>query len=862
MLRPGPNRFRPEALFKPKSVLLIGPTTPQGAQIAANMHAYTGSFTQAEPGQIPNTPHDLAILACAPDQVAASLQDLVKSGTRAAICTTPAPNLAQSAQAAGIQVLGPASFGIIVPAIGLNASAAHVPVLPGRVALVSQSAALCRAVIDWAAPNGVGFSHIVGTGGNAQTGFSLVLDWLSRDPGTGAILLDIRTIRDRRSFLAAARAAARLRPVVAIRAGGRLTDPTGRADAVFDAALRRAGIVRVTGLANFLGAAEVLTRARPPRNEHLAIATNAVGPAQMAADAALEAGLPLLELDAVARTVLALHLPPGPADPGIVWTGADQPTRIADAVAMLAGLPETGGIVAILAPTGPADTAAIAALAAARPTLKLPLLACILGETTAAPHRRTLADAGIPVFATPESAVRAFAQLVAQRRARAAAAELPPRRVLRLAPDHNAVSRVIARVRAEARTGLSQDEAAEILSAYGMPMVPGRAVQTPGDAADAAAMLGFPVVLKRRRFNRPTGRAPGGIAIGLPDRPTVERNATRMQPAPEGYIVQRQVFANGPARARELRITAQDDPVFGPAIGFGLGGTAADLLDDVAIDLPPLNLALARHLIARTRASGVLAALRDQPEANTDAVADALVRISQLLIDHPEIAALDINPLFADAEGVSVADAWIGLRPPGERARFAIAAYPEELSERIVLGTDTLTIRPIRPEDAEAHTALFRRLSPEDIRFRFFNMLRELPPEQIARMTQVDYDREMAFVAVLDAETTSGIGAQTVGVARLVRESGTDHGEFAIVIDPAMKGRGLARRMMQRLIDWGATQGMTEIIGQVLAENAPMLAFMRKIGARIRRLPDEPDIVEAIIPVTPPGNTQVPPPGP
>ena len=854
MLRPGPTRFRPEALFKPKSVLLVGAGTPLGMQIAANMQAYTGTLTQADPDALPDIPFDLAVLACAPDQVAPTLATLGRAGTAAVVCATPAPGLADAARAAGIRVLGPASFGVIVPAIGLNASSAHVPVLPGRVALVSQSAALCRAVLDWAAPNGVGFSHVVGTGGNAQTGFSLVLDWLSRDPGTGAILLDIRTIRDRRSFLAAARAAARLRPVVAIRAGGRLTDPTGRADDVFDAALRRAGIVRVTGLANFLGAAEVLTRARPPRTENLAIATNAVGPAQMAADAALAAGLPLLQLDAVARTVLALHLPPGPADPGIVWTGADRPTRVADAVAMLAGLPETGGIVAILAPTGAADAAAITALAAARPSLRVPVLACILGETTGAPHRRILADAGVPVFATPESAVRAFAQLVSQRRARAAAAELPPRRVLRLAPDQAAVSRVIARVRAEGRTGLSQDEAAEVLSAYGMPVVPGRAVQTPGDAADAAAMLGFPVVLKRRRFTRPIGRQPGGIVIGLPDRATVARNADRMEPAPDGFFVQRQVFAGGPARARELRITAQDDPVFGPAIGFGLGGTAADLLDDVAIDLPPLNLALARGLIARTRASGVLASLRDQPEANGDAVADALVRVSQLLIDHPEIAALDINPLFADAEGVSVADAWIGLRPPGELARFAIAAYPEELSERIVLGTDTLLIRPIRPEDAEAHAALFRRLSPEDIRYRFFNMLRELPPEQIARMTQVDYDREMAFVAVL--------GSETVGVARLVRESGTDHGEFAIVIDPALKGRGLARRMMQRLIDWGATQDMTEIIGQVLAENAPMLAFMRKMGARIRRLPDEPDVVEAIIPVTPPDVTPVPTPAP
>jgi acetyltransferase len=842
LFRPGPTGslrgYRPEALFKPRSVLLVAPGTALGCAIAANMVGFSGTLDTAEPGAIPDTPFDMAVLACRPDEVADVLVALGQAGIGAVVCATPAPGLADAARVAGVRVLGPSSFGLIVPAIGLNASTAHVPVLPGRVALVSQSAALCRAVLDWAAPNGVGFSHVVGTGGNAQTGFSAVLDWLSRDPGTGAILLDIRTIRDRRSFLAAARAAARLRPVVAIRAGNRLTDPTGRADQVFDSALRRAGIVRVTGLANFLGAAEVLTRARPPRTENLAIATNAIGPAHMAADAAVAAGLPLLELDAVARTVLSLRLPEGPNDPGIVWTGSSEPTRLADAVAMLGGVKETGGIVAILAPTGPADAAAVQALAATKASLRVPLLACVLGETTGAVHRRTLADAGLPVFATPESAVRAFDQLVQQRRARAAAAELPPRRVLRLAPDRNVVRRILEHVRADGRRGLAQDEALAVLSAYGMPVVPSRAAISPAEAADAAVMLGFPVVLKRRRITVSDRSEAGDIAIGLPARDVVERNAQRMQPGLHGYIVQRQA-----GRARELRITVADDRVFGPAIGFGLGGTAADLLGDVALELPPLNLALARGLIARTRAAALLGPLHDQPAADREAVADALVRVSQLLVDHPEIEAIDINPLFADADGVSAADAWVGLRPVGEAARFTILAYPEELSTSIEAGDETLLIRPIRPEDAEAHAALFRRLSPEDVRYRFFNALRELSPEQIARMTQVDYDREMAFIAVRE-----GTG-DTVGVARLVWEPGTTHGEFAVVVDPAMKGRGLARHLMNCIAQWGRTQGMTEIIGQVLAENRPMLAFMRKMGATIRRMPDELDVVEAVIPV-------------
>ncbi len=836
MFRPSQSgRFRPEALFHPRSVLLVGGTTEVGRAIAANLVGFQGAVRVVEADAMPADPHDMAVLACAPDQVASALLALGRAGTYAVVCAVPAPGLAAAADAAGVQVLGPASFGIITPALGLNASTAHLMPALGRVALVSQSAALCRAVIDWAGPNGVGFSYVVGTGGNVHTGFGMTLDWLSRDPGTGAILLDIRTIRDRRIFIAAARAAARLRPVVAIRAGGRLYDPSGRGDAVFDAALRRAGVLRVSTLANFFGAAEILTRARTPRSETLAIVTNAVGLAHMAADAAVALGLPLLELDASALALLRLRLPSGPVDPGIIWTGADQPIRVADAAAMVAGLPETGGIVAILAPTGPADGAAVAALAAAKSSLRVPLLVCILGDTTGAGHRRTLADAGIPVFATPESAVRAFGQLVEQRRARSAAAELPSRRVLSLAPDHAAVAAILARVRAAGRIGLTQDEAMEVLAAYGLPTVPGRPASDLDAVAEAAAALGFPVVVKKRR------RVPGEqddspVALDLRDAGAARRAAEAMGPAPDGWLVQRQV-----GRARELRIGMADDPLFGPAIGFGLGGTAAALLGDAAYELPPLNLALARGLMGRTRAGGLLGALHDQAAADQAAVADALVRVSQLAIDHPEIAALDINPLFATAQGVMAADAWIALRPAGERARFAIAAYPAELSERFDAKGETLLIRPIRPEDAEAHKAMFARLTPEDIRYRFFNMLRELPPEQIARMTQVDYDREMAFVAVREAT------GETVGVARLVREPVTNRGEFAVVVEPSMKGRGLARRLMQRLAEWGRSQEMEAIVGQVLAENVPMLAFMRRMGATIRRLPDEPDVVEAVI---------------
>jgi len=861
LIRPAQSgRFHVENLFRPESVAIIGAGTELGGTVMQNMlgagfrgavlpvgeglGAVGGVLAYPEVAVLPIAP-SLGVVATAPEDVAPALLALAARGTFAAVCLTPTPGLLAAGRAAGVRVLGPSSFGIIVPALGLNASSAHMQPQPGKMSLISQSAALCRAVLDWAEPNGVGFSHVIGVGGSADIGFGLALDWLSRDPGTGAILLDIRGIKNRRAFMSAARAAARLRPVVAIHAGGRLQDPTGREDAVFDAALRRAGVIRVQRLADLLTAAETLTRARPPRNEAIAIVTNAIGPGQMAADAALTLGIPLAALTAPTREVLGLTLPPISAGASLVWTGPAQPIRLAEAAAMLSAVPEVGGVVVVMAPSGTADAAGIAALAACAPGMKVPLLACVLGETTGAAHRRSLAAAGVPAFDSPEQAMRGFGQLVEQRRARASARELPPSAVLSLAPDRAAVCKLFQAVRREGRTGLLQDEALAVLSAYGVPVVPSRAALSADDAGDAADLLGFPAVLKLRRSAQPQVGGPGGVTLDLHNGGAVRAAAIRLDRRrerigsaglDEGFLVQRQV-----SRARELRVSVADDAIFGPAIGFGQGGSAAELVGGMTFDLPPLNLALAQSLIARTSAARALDESHDQPAADRNAVADTLVRISQLVLDFSEIAAIELNPIFADASGASVADAWIALRPVGDHAQLAIAPYPAELTERWTAGNEAVLIRPIRPEDAEAHAALFARLSPEDIRYRFFSMLRALSPEQIARMTQVDYDREMAFVAVREATK------ETVGVCRLVREPYTESGEFAVVVEASMKGRGLARRLMQRVIDWGRSQGMTRITGQVLSENAPMLAFMRRMNFAIHRLPSEPDVVEVSI---------------
>lgn len=882
ILRTKPSgRFSPERLFRPESVAVIGAGTEAGAQVIGNMlgAGFKGAILPVDPAlkavsgilaypaiaSLPVAP-DLAVITVDGDAASAAMAELAAKGTFAAIVTGMASNLRETASRTGVRVLGPGSFGIAVPALGLNASRAHLIPGAGQVALVSQSAALCRAVLDWAEPNGVGFSSILGIGGNVDLGFGTALDWLSRDPATKAILLDIRRIKDPRGFLSAARAAARLRPVVAMRAGGRMLDPSGLADLALEAALRRCGILSVTRLEDLLGAAETLTQARPARNERLAIVTNAIGPGQMAADAALQDGLQLAELSEATMDVLRATLPPevvrgvrdegghrvSGAGTGFIYCGIQSSIRMAEVAAMLSGAKEVGGILVVHAPSGPVDGAGIEALAACSRTVKVPLLVCAMGETTAAAHRRTLADAGVPAFAVPEQAVRGFLHLVQDRRNRIAARELPPGKVLTTEPDTRRVATIFAAARSDGRLDLAQDEALGVLEAYGVPAVPLRVAASPQLAVAAAAELGSPVVLKLRRMERPSAAAPGGLAFNLygeDDILLAAKNIVgrRQRYAPDspdlGFLVERQV-----ERARELLIRVSDDATFGPVIAFGQGGTAADALADIVVDLPPLNLPLAHSLIGRTRIAATLGRLNDLPAADQEAMAESLVRVSQLLVDFPEIAELEVNPLFATDRGVTAADAWIRLRPDARaESRLAISPYPAQLVEHWTAKGDDLIVRPVRPEDAEQHGAFFNRLSPDDVRFRFFSAIRELSAEQIARMTQVDYDREMAFIA---QRASTG---ETVGVSRLVIEPGGRSGEFAVVVQGDMKGKGVASHLMERLIDWARTRGLRDVVGQVLADNAPMLGFIKRLGFQIHRVPQEDDVVEARLTLDEPG---------
>ncbi len=835
------NKFNPDVLFHPATILVSGAAHPLGARLLAELTPdYSGRIvTRLDDAAL----IDLALIADPADEVPAVIASLSGRLAGAAIVYAEVEGLRAMALAAKIRVIGPRSFGLAVPGAGLNALLTHLPVPPGRVALLGQSPALARAVIDWAEPNGIGFSHIVGIGGNADIGFGRVLDHLARDPGTGPILLEIAGLRDPRLFLSAARAASRLRPIVALAPGARLADPSFTAFAGFEAALARAGVLLTTTLGAFLAAAETLTRARPARNDRLAILGNSRGACRLAADAALASGIGLAQLSPETRRVLGLMLgAEPPADAPIALPDAPG-TRLADLAAMLAAAPEVGGVLVIHAPAGPDDDAAIAGLIACAASIKAPLLVTVLGQTTGGARRRRLAGHGVAVFATPEEAVGGFRDLLRHRDIRAAARELPPSAVLDVAPDRATVQAAIAQARAEGRAMLTQEEAFGVLRAYGINIVAWRLADTPDDVAQAATEIGFPVVVKLSHPDLARQRPLGSVALDLPDAPSAAAAAqviaARLHqrgelPPDARFMVQHQID-----RARPLRITVGEHLFVGPTIGLGVGGGEGTA--SPAVDLPPLNLALAQALIERAGGTDLLRLARGLDEADRAAVAGTLVRISQLIIDWPEFSAIEIDPLFASEHGIAAANARLTLRAPGERRpHLAIAPYPAELAQAIEVRGQHFTIRPIRPEDAAAHQRLFSRLNPEDVRFRFFSAVRALTAEQIVRMTEVDYGREMALIAV---DQASG---ETRGVARLVR-SDTDgnEGEFAVLVETGAKGLGLGSALMRHLIAWARTEGVQDIVGQILADNHPMLGFIRHLGFTLHHTQGEDDVVEA-----------------
>ncbi len=859
-----------DRLLEPKSIAVIGASERAGsvgATVWRNLRAgnfagtlypinpkyrsLDGETVYARPADLPQAP-DLAVLCTPPATVAELIAELGQLGTRAAIVMTAGLTAAQkqsmldAARTHLLRVLGPNCLGLLTPRLGLNASFAHTDALAGSVAFISQSGALVTAVLDWAKSRHIGFSHMVSLGERADVDFGDLLDHLASDPQTRSILLYIESIEHPRKFMSAARAAARNKPVIVVKAGragngvkaaASHTGALAGSDVVFDAAIRRAGMLRVDTLQDLFMAAETLARFGGNRDESLTVMTNGGGAGVMAADAAALAGIPLRELSDSLRDKLGSVLPATWSNANPIDIIGDAPVeRYTETLQALLADRQSGAVLFLHAPTAivRSDDIARACAPIARQAANR-VMACWLGDRAVAEARRIFEEAGVADYGTPEEAVRAFAMLRTYHRNQALLQEAPTASE-NGPPDTEAVRVTIERVLAEGREMLDEHETKTVLQAYGIPVVRTVSVgPSAGEAAAAARQLGYPVVLKILSPDISHKSDVGGVRLNLRDERelslAVEEMLSRVrevrpQAHVAGFTVQHMVKR---PMAQELIIGASVDEVFGPVLLFGQGGTAVEVLADRAIALPPLNRALAREMVSRTRVSKLLAGYRDHPPVHQDALHDVLVAVSQMLADLPQLAELDINPLWADHEGVIALDARLRVSrsPVGGAERFAILPYPAELAETVDWNGRTLVMRPIRPEDEAQHMAFIDQLSSEDLRLRFFSSRRELPRSELARLVQIDYAREMAFVALAPRDDGS---SETLGVVRAISDPDNIEAEFAIIVRSDLKGQGLGHLLLAKMIHYLRRHGTQRIVCDVLRENHAMRDLARTHG--------------------------------
>jgi acetyltransferase len=762
-----------DKLFEPRTVAVIGASQAAGrigTTVLNNMagSGFAGALWPVNPkyeellgipcysrvSALPAAP-DLAVICTPPDTVPGLIADLGARGTRAAVVLTALPPstraaMLKAAQPHLLRILGPGGIGLVSPLAGVNASVAHVGAKAGHTAFISQSGMLMTAVLDYARLHNIGFSRVVSLGEGGDIDLGDLLDFLAGDADTSAIIMHMESVVCARKFMSAARLAARGKPVVVLKSG------RDGSDRVIDAAIRRAGMLRVLSSADLFDAVETVARARPLRGERLAVMSNGTSLGLLASDALAAIGGKLADLSPATLKLLKPHLPPGgvagnPLDIGV----AADAERHAAVLQVLLDAQEADALLLIHAPTSAAGSTEVAQrLAPMLAQTQRSVLSCWLGGSGVADARAVFARAGLPAYDTPEKAVRAFRQIVQYHRNQALLIEVPAHAPLAQRPERQAARAIVAAALAEHRAALTGGEASAVLGAYGIAL----AAPPPGVAATLA-----------------------------------------------------------------LRIGMEADPAFGSAIAFGLAGEAGQVLDDGAVGLPPLNMVLARDIVRRSRAGKLLA-----PQA--DAICHALVAVAELVADLPEIGTLNIEPLTLGGGAVTAHAASIAIGAPRPEQAMAIRPYPQELEQQASWKQGTLLLRPIRPEDAAAHVRFFAAVHPDDVRLRFFTAMKELPPSQLARLTQIDYDRAMAFIATRDDAHGE---PETLGVVRAVADPDNQRAEFAILIRSDLKGQGLGSILFGKLVQYLRSRGTRFLTGEALAENTGVQQLVRRFGGAV-----------------------------
>ena len=869
-----------EALFQPASVAVIGASDRAGslgAVVLRNLklggfqgplwpvnlrHSRVdGGPAWPDVDSLPQAP-DLAVICTPAHTVPELIAALGRKGTRAAIVLTAGlkqlaseggPSLEQAMLDAArpylLRILGPNCIGALVPGARLNASFAPGNAQPGRLAFVTQSGALATAMLDWANSRGIGFSHFISLGDSADVDFGDVLDYLASDPDTRAILMYMESVKAARKFMSAARAASRNKPVILVKAGrapdgaraaASHTGALAGSDAVFDAAVRRAGMLRVDTLESLFDAAETLAHARPWRGDRLVVLTNGGGAGVLAADALELAGGKLARLSEQTLSALDKCLPATWSHGNPVDIIGDAPvSRYQNALDILLEAPDVDAVLFMHAPTAiiPAGEIASACLPLMQRSAKS-VLACWLGGDAVAAARTASAAAGIACYSTPERATSAWLQLLSHARNQASLQQIPAAALEDFTPDRRQAQLLLEQALHDGREWLDGAPAQALLQAYGIPTVETVQARDVEEALAAASRMGYPVALKIISPQVIHKSDVGGVALGLASGEELRAAATKMcrqverllpQAVVLGFTVQ--AMAQRPG-AHELIVGIATDAVFGPVILFGEGGTAVELNKQHAVALPPLNIPLARDMVARSGLAPLLAGYRGRPPADQPALLATLLKLSQLASDLAWLAELDINPLLVDERGVLALDARVRLRqvPANEGSRLAIRPYPSALEERIQLAGQELLLRPIRPEDGQRLMAFYATASPADMRLRFFMARREVPHSELARYSQIDYDREMTFIAL--APQASGEPAMLAEV-RAVCDPDNQTAEFAIQVTSGWQGKGLGRLLLDKLIAYLRARGTAEVVGECLLENTGMAALARHAGFKV-----------------------------
>ncbi len=888
------------ALFEPKSVAVIGASDREnsvGNVIFKNIltSGYKGRLYAVNPKHetILDQPAfktiedvgarvEMAVIATRPQTVPQIIEQCGRSGIKNVIIISSGfsesghvgaaleRKVLEIARSYNVRILGPNCLGLIRPDLGLNATFARINANPGNLALVSQSGAMCSAVLDWAKANQVGFSSVISLGMTADVDFGEILDYLIYDNKTHYILMYVEGIRNSRRFMSALRSAARIKPIILLKAGrheagsAAASTHSGMAavsDTVFDAAVRRAGVVRVQNVGQLFYAAKALASKFRPLGNRLAIVTNGGGPGAMAADRAGDLGIPLAQLSNETMAALNKCLPPTWSHSNPIDIAGDAtPDRYRETILAVVQDPGVDSTLVMLSPQAMTDPMGVAkAIIEIADKSNRTLICCWMGEEQVREARQLLEDAGIPAFRMPETAIELFHHISKYYRNQKLLLQTPEPTRQHGRPETEGAKMLIEALLAERRKVLSEMESKAILRAFRVPVAQTMVARTATEALLLAEQIGFPIAMKVDSPDLPHKSDAGGVRLNIVNAPAV-RNAyhdiidTVQKRHPNAKIngVSIEPFLSRP-NGREIMIGVFRDPIFGPVITFGAGGFDVEIFSDRSVALPPLNRYLAKDLIDSTKASKILDQFHNMPPVDREAIKEVLLCISEMVCELPWIMELDLNPLIVDENGAIAADARIVIDHAGSTAgdrynHMCIYPYPVHLMQEWQMNDGKIvTIRPIRPEDADMEQEFVKNMSDESRYYRFMDTLRELTQTMLVRFTQIDYDREMALVGTI----TDDEGKESqIGVARYVVNPDGESVEFALAVGDDWQKCGVGRKLMSAIIECARSKGYRAVVGDVLSTNAKMFRLMTSLGFTIHPHPDDTAVKRVVKPLT------------